>query len=71
MPKFIVEITRGKGADGRLFRAHNMQVADNSTLVIADVHGQHHYIPVAMWDRIEIRRVPPAANSDERARAGK
>ena len=65
LPKLIIEISRGLGAEAKLFRAHNFQVADNSTLVITDVHGQAHYIPMRMWERIEIRRVPSAAHADE------
>jgi hypothetical protein len=69
MPKLIIEISRGLGAEAKLFRAHNFQVADNSTLVITDAHGQAHYIPMRMWERIEIRRVPSAAHADESAPA--
>jgi hypothetical protein len=62
--KLIVEVTRRIG-DGRLYRAQNLQFAENSTLVITDAHGQAHYIPAAMWERVEIRRLIATAQVEE------
>ena len=56
LPNFIVLISRGVGLEERSFKARDMQVISNSTIVITDVHGEAHYIPKAMWYSIVIRQ---------------
>lgn len=55
-PKMVVEVTHGGRVGEKLYGAQTLHIAENSTLVITDAHGDSHYIPTAMWERVEIRR---------------
>ena len=55
-PTLIVQISRGIGFDERRFKARDVQVTGNSTIVITDVHGETHYLPKTMWERFEVKQ---------------
>ena len=54
-PNLIVLVFRGLGLENLNIKARDLQVK-NSTIVVTDVHGESHYIPKHMWDKVEIRQ---------------